>query len=140
MPAHLRLRVDRWLGQDVRPMRCPLRGRIGRNGVCGQCAIVDRNALAEWLVFLQKCVALLVIVLGETRLLKRLLPLADPVSQQRLDLAAERLNESLAGLNWQQILARTPEPEALERRAFGQCVAPCGGALAAKVAAANALS
>ena len=37
LPAHLRLRVDRWLGEaepdDVRPMRCPLRGRIGRKGV-----------------------------------------------------------------------------------------------------------
>ena len=74
-------------------------------------------------------------MLGETRLLKRLLPLADPVNQQRLDLAAERLNGSLAGLNRQQILARTPEPEALERRVrqdsrFSQCVAPYGGALA----------
>ena len=25
----------------IRPVRCPLRGRIGREGGCGQCAIVD---------------------------------------------------------------------------------------------------
>jgi len=48
----------------------------------------------------------LLIVLGETRLLKRLLPLDDPVSQQRLDEAAGRPNGSLAGLNRRQIEAR----------------------------------
>ena len=112
----------------------PYGGALAARGLSGP-AFPVAAAEAAAIGVLQECVALLVIVLGETRLLKRLLPLADPVSQQRLDLAAERLNGSLAGLNWQQILARTPEPEALERRVrqdsrFSQCVAPYGGALA----------
>ena len=55
------------------------------------------------LVYLQDTVALLVIVLDETRVLKRLLPLAEPVSQQHLDRVADRLNCSLTGLDRGQI-------------------------------------
>ena len=120
---HLRLRVDRWLGQaepdaEVWTRRCAAAlSRLTANlAIVTQPRSPSPRLKRLQLVFLQECVALLVIVLGETRLLKRLLPLADPVNQQRLDLAAERLNGSLAGLNRQQILARTPEPEALERR------------------------
>ena len=123
LPMHLRLRVDRWLGQaepDVEAWTRRCAAALSR--LTANLAIVTQPRSPSprlkrlQLVFLQECVALLVIVLGETRLLKRLLPLADPVNQQRLNLAAERLNGSLAGLNRQQILARTPEPEALERR------------------------
>ncbi len=49
-------------------------------------------------------------------MLKRLLPLGDPVSQQRLDEAAGRLNESLAGLNRRQIEARQIPLDPLEER------------------------
>ena len=66
------------------------------------------------LVFLQDSLALLVIVLGETRVLKRLLQLDDSVSQQKLDLATGRLNDSLAGLNRQQIQTRKVELDTLE--------------------------
>ena len=64
------------------------------------------------LVFLQESVALLVIVLDEMRVLKRLLSLAEPVTQQHLDQIAERLNCSLTGLDWVQIksLALTLDP------------------------------
>lgn len=126
LPAHLRLRVDRWLGPaepDVEAWTRRCAAALSR--LTANLAIVTQPRSPSprlkrlQLVFLQECVVLLVIVLGETRLLKRLLPLADPVSQQRLDLAAERLNRSLAGLNRQQILERTPEPEALERRVRG---------------------
>ena len=111
------------------------------------------------LVFLQECVALLVIVLGETRLLKRLLPLADPVSQhsasalpptgahwpqgdgRRLSLELMREAEQ-PGLPEHRVeglgrLRNQPEFTAGERArrlvqaVFGQCVAPYGGALAA---------
>ena len=54
-------------------------------------------------MFLQETVALLVIVLGEAGLLKRILPLEDSMTQHQLDRAAERLTNSLAGLNYQQI-------------------------------------
>ena len=54
-------------------------------------------------MFLQETVALLVIVLGEAELLKRILPLEDSMTQHQLDRAAERLTNSLAGLNYQQI-------------------------------------
>ena len=68
------------------------------------------------LVFLQESVALLVIVLGETRLLKRLLPMEDAVSQHELDRAAERLNISVAGLNRQQIGSLPLDLDTLEKR------------------------
>ena len=110
-------------GQCVAPYGGALAAR-GLSGPAFPVAAVEAAAL----VFLQECVALLVIVLGETRLLKRLLPLADPVSQH----SANALPPT--GAHWPQG-GRTPEPEALERRVrqdsrFSQCVAPYGGALA----------
>ena len=68
------------------------------------------------LVVLQEFTALLVLVLDEARLLKRLLPLESPADQPRLDLAALRLNESLAGLDRAQMQARQLEMDALEER------------------------
>ena len=55
------------------------------------------------LVFLQESAALLVIVLDEMRVLKRVLTLAEPVTQNHLDQVAGRLNGALTGLNRRQI-------------------------------------
>ena len=110
--------MDRWLDQaepdaGVWARRCA----AALSQLTANLAIVTEPRSASprlkhlQLVFLQESVALLVIVLGETRLLKRLLPLDDPVTQQRLDWAASRLNEALAGLNRQQIQARELELE-----------------------------
>ena len=123
LPAPLRHRMDRWLG-DAEPeveawaRRCA----AALSQLTANLAIVTQPRSRSprmkrlQLVFLQDSIALLVIVLGETRLLKRLLPLDDPVSQQRLDEAAGRLNESLAGLNRRQIEARQVELAPLEQR------------------------
>ena len=100
LPGRLRRRVDRWLGKSepdagVWARRCA----AALSQLTANLAIVTEPRSASprlkrlQLVFLQESVALLVIVLGETRLLKRLLPLEDPVNQQRLDRAAGRLNE-----------------------------------------------
>lgn len=119
----LRRRVDRWLEQ-AEPDAAIWAGRCAAalSRLTANLAIVTEPRSASprlkrlQLVFLQECVALLVIVLGETRLLKRLLPMDDPVSQRRLDRAAGRLNESLAGLNRRQIQSRRLELDDLERR------------------------
>lgn len=123
LSARLRNRVDHWLGRaepdaGVWARRCAAAlSRLTANlAIATEPRSSSPRLKRLQLVFLQECVALLVIVLGETRLLKRLLPLNDPVSQQQLDRAAIRLNESLAGLNRQQIQARPLELDELERR------------------------
>ena len=110
LPGRLRRQVDRWL-EEAEPdaavwaRRCA--GALSQ--MTANLAIVtEPRSLSPrlkrlHLVFIQESVALLVIVLGEARLLKRLLPLKDPVSQEQLDRAAERLNNSVAGLNQRQI-------------------------------------
>lgn len=123
LPARLRQRVDRWLGQGAPDAEAwTRRCAAALSQLTANLAIVTQPRAAAprlkrlQLVFLHECIALLVIVLGETRLLKRTLPLADPVSQQRLDQAAERLNRALSGLNRQQIMQRTMDLDGLERR------------------------
>ena len=123
LPNQLRQRVDRWLDEaepdvEVWARRCA----TALSQLTANLAIVTqpRSQLPRLkrlqLVFLQESIALLVIVLGETRLLKRLLSLEDPASQNRLDEAAGRLNESLAGLSRPQIEAREVELSPLEQR------------------------
>ena len=123
LPARLRLRLDRWLAPpepdaEVWTRRCA----AALSQLTANLAIVTQPRSPSprlkrlQLVFLHEYIALLVIVLGETRLLKRLLSLDDPVNQQRLDRAAERLNQSLSGLNRRQIQERALEMNPLERR------------------------
>ena len=123
LPGRLRKRVDRWLGETepdagVWARRCA----AALSQLTANLAIVTEPRSPSprikrlQLVFLQECIALLVIVLGETRLLKRLLSVDDSVDQQRLDRASGRLNELLAGLNLQEIQKRQAELEPLERR------------------------
>lgn len=123
LPNGLRRRVARWLGEaepDVEawPRRCAaaLSQLTANLSIVTQPRSPSPRLKRLQLVFLQESVALLVIVLGETRLLKRLLSLDDPASQQQLDEAAGRLNESLAGLSRRQIEARQTGFDPLERR------------------------
>lgn len=66
------------------------------------------------LVFLQESTALLVLVLEEARLLRRILPFGNQVNQAQLDLAASRLNDSLGGLDRSQMQSNNLELNPLE--------------------------
>ena len=68
------------------------------------------------LVDLQESTALLVLVLEEARLLRRLLPFGKKVDQVQLDLAASRINESLGGLNRSQMQSNHLELNSLEEQ------------------------
>ena len=68
------------------------------------------------LVFLQETTALLVIVLEEARLLRKILPFGNRVDQAQLDLAASRLNDSLGGLNSSQMQSNRLELNPLEEQ------------------------
>lgn len=57
------------------------------------------------LVFLGEFLALLIIVLQETRLLRRLLPLEEASSQESLNQVANKLNGSLSDLQYREIEA-----------------------------------
>ena len=123
LPNRLRQSVDRCLGEAERDVEVwARRCATALSQLTANLVIVTqpRSPLPclkrVQLVFLQESIALLVIVLGETRLLKRLLSLDDPASQNRLDEAAGRLNQSLAGLSRPQIEARKVELGPLERR------------------------
>ena len=123
LPMRLKERVDRWLGEaepdvEVWTRRCA----AALSQLTANLAIVTQPRSRSprlkrlQLVFLQESIALLVIVLGEARLLKRLLPLDDSVSQERLDRASQHLNKMFAGLNRQQIESRRLELDSLEQR------------------------
>ncbi len=123
LPLRIRQRVDYWLGDSESDVEdWTRRCAAALSTLTANLAIVTQPRSRSprlkrlHLVFLQDSIALLVIVLGEARLLKRLLPLADSVSQERLDLAAEHLNDSMAGLNRQQIQSTQVELDSLEHR------------------------
>lgn len=63
------------------------------------------------LVQVQESVALLILVLQETRLKKQLLPLEYALTPDELTMVANRLNDSLAGMNSREILAAPREME-----------------------------
>ena len=68
------------------------------------------------LVFLHESTALLVLVLEEARLLRRLLPFNQRVDQSQLDIAAGRLNDCLSGLDRSQMQSRRLELSFLEEQ------------------------
>ena len=68
------------------------------------------------LVYLSEFLALLIVVLQEARLLRRLLPMEEEVSQSELDLSANKLNEHLSGLDHTDIEANRLELTSLEER------------------------
>jgi len=59
------------------------------------------------LVFLGEFMALLIVVLPETRLLRRLLPVAQPLTQDILDRSANRLNDLFCDQDHEDIRAST---------------------------------
>ena len=68
------------------------------------------------LVFLEEFLALLVVVLQETRLLRRLLPVAQPLTQEILDQSATRLNDLFCDLDYDDIKSNNLELPPLEAR------------------------
>lgn len=75
------------------------------------------------LVYLQEFLALLIIVLQETHLLRRLLHLEEASSQDLLTQVANKLNEYFSGLNYAEIEAARPELIALGERVKWDTVA-----------------
>ena len=67
------------------------------------------------LVPVQETLVFLVVVLQEVKLRKQLLTLAEPLSDDDLQVAANRLNDELAGLSRQQILSKTTPMSPVER-------------------------
>ena len=68
------------------------------------------------LVFLQESTALLVLVLEEARLLRKLIPFGKNINQLQLDQAASKLNDSLCGLNRSQMQSNRLELSQLEEQ------------------------
>lgn len=68
------------------------------------------------LVYLEELTALLIIVLQEARLLRRLLPLEEPSSQEKLNQIANGLNDCLSGRNWAEIAAAPSRFNPLEEQ------------------------
>ncbi|HLF03718.1 MAG TPA: heat-inducible transcriptional repressor HrcA [Dehalococcoidia bacterium] len=68
------------------------------------------------LVYMEEFLVLLVVVLQGARLVRRVLPVEEMVTQDLLDQAANRLNEYLSGLSWDDIGASRPELTILEER------------------------
>jgi heat-inducible transcriptional repressor len=68
------------------------------------------------LVYLEEFLALLIIVLQETRLLRRLLPLDEASSQDSLNRVANKLNQSLGDLQYRDIEASQLELTPLEEK------------------------
>ena len=68
------------------------------------------------LVYLTECLALLIVVLQEARLLRRLLPLEDGIAAKDLDRSASKLNEYLGGLSHTEIDSNSLDLTSLEER------------------------
>ncbi len=126
LPGRLRRRVDLTLG-GVEPdaagwaRRCAavLSQMTANLAIVTEPRSISPRLKRLHLVFLQETVALLVIVLDEMRVLKRMLTLAEPVTQQHLDQIAERLNCSLTGLDRDQIKSLTLELDHSEQKVVG---------------------
>ena len=67
------------------------------------------------LVPVQESLAFLILVLQEVKLRKQLIPLKEPLTSDNLQTVANRLSDSLSGLNRQEILAKTKDVSAFER-------------------------
>ena len=123
LPGSLRQQIDRHLAQaepDVSgwSQRCAaILSRLTANMAIVTAPRASFPRLKHiQLVFLQDFTALLVLVLGEARLLKRLLPLEEQVGQPQLDRIAGKLNEYLAGLNRAEIQSQQMELNSLAER------------------------
>ena len=68
------------------------------------------------LVYIKEFLGLLIVVLQEARLLRRLLPLEEHIGQDELDRSATKLNDTLAGLGHHDIETSPLELTPLEER------------------------
>jgi heat-inducible transcriptional repressor len=68
------------------------------------------------LVHLEEFLALLIVVLEEARLLRRLLTLEEPTTQEQLSQAVNKLNDYFCGADYWQLEGSHPELTALEER------------------------
>ena len=123
LPTELRESVDRDLAQTEPDIgawsqRCAeiLSGLTENLAIVTAPRAESPRLKRNQLVFLHESTALLVLVLEEARLLRRLLPFSQRVDQSQLDLAAGRLNECLGGLDRSQIQSHRPELSFLEER------------------------
>ena len=123
LPSELRESVDRDLAQtepdiDAWSKRCAeiLSGLTDNLAIVTAPRAESPRLKRIQLVFLQDSTALLVLVLEEARLLRRLLAFGQRVDQTQLDLAANRLNESLGGLNGSQMQSNRLELNPLEEK------------------------
>lgn len=105
LPVALRQQINRHLGQaepdvEVWCQQCAsLLSRITTNLVIVTAPRATSARLKQvQLVYLQEFLALLIIVLQETRLLRRLLPIEETVDQDLLNQVSNKLNDSLGGL------------------------------------------
>lgn len=123
LPAKLRESVDRDLAETEPDIgawgqRCA----VILSGLTENLAIVTAPRAESprlkrlQLVFLQESTALLVLVLEEARLLRRLMAFSKKVDQVELDLAASRLNDSLGGLNRSQMQSNRLDLNPLEEQ------------------------
>lgn len=123
LPVALRQQINRHLGRaepdvEVWCQQCAsLLSRITTN-----LAIVTAPRAASarlkqvQLVYLQEFLALLIVVLQETRLLRRLLPIEEGVDQDLLNLAANKLNGALSGLTYAELESSEAEWSPFEER------------------------
>ena len=123
LPAELRESVDRDLAQTEPDIgawskRCAaILSRLTENLAIVTAPRAQFPRLKRiQLVFLQESTALLVLVLEEARLLRKILPFGNRVDQVQLDLAASRLNDSLGGLNRSQMQSNRLELNSLEEQ------------------------
>ncbi len=123
LPAELRESVDRDLAQaepDIGAwsQRCAeiLSGLTENLAIVTAPRAESPRLKRLQLVFLHESTALLVLVLEEARLLRRLLPFNQRVNQSELDLAAGRLNEDLGGLDRSQMQSHRHQLSFLEEQ------------------------
>ena len=123
LPSELRESVDRELAQTEADIgawsqRCAeiLSGLTENLAIVTAPRAESPRLKRIQLVFLHESTALLVIVLEEARLLRRLLAFSQRVDQSQLDLAAGRLNECLGGLDRSQMQSRRLELSFVEER------------------------
>lgn len=123
LPVALRQQINRHLGQaepdvEVWCQQCAsLLSRITTNLVIVTAPRATSARLKQvQLVYLQEFLALLIIVLQETRLLRRLLPIEEGADQDLLNLAATKLNGSLSGLTYAELESSEAQLTPFEER------------------------
>ena len=120
-PAGLRRHVRDQFGRAEKDLEAWIQlGAMLLSKMAGNMAIVTFPRAASsrlkyiHLVYLQEFLALVIIVMQQTRLRQHLLPLNGPTSQGELDEVANRLNGELGGLTYAEITAKQVSLSPLE--------------------------